>query len=161
MDRKGHLRPPPTSPPPRASVRAPDAHSVRSSQPTRDPANPAVPAVTQRAGHGPAPLVRSSICARAPGNGEQWAALLQAEAIAARAVYRLGEVCRLPQISPTTLRQFRALAEHPDVSPRDSHALDFFLVGCHHRIAHAALVERLAWKQTFSGRGEGVKWRVG
>lgn len=44
-------------------------------------------------------------------------------------------------------------AEHPAVSPRDPRVLDSFLVGCHHRIAHAALVERLARKQTFSGRG--------
>ena len=72
--------------------------------------------------------------------GEQLATPLQAEAITARAVYRPGEGCRLPRVSPTMLQPFRALAEHPTVSPRDPHALDSFWVGCHHRMVHAALV---------------------
>ena len=74
--------------------------------------------------------------------------LLQAENIERRAVYRPGEVCRLLRISPTTLRQFCELAEHPDNPCRDPRALESFLVGgCHHRIAHDALVEWLARNQ--------------
>lgn len=42
-------------------------------------------------------------------------ALLLAEGITPRAVYRPGEVCRLLRISPTTLRQFCELSEHPVV----------------------------------------------
>jgi len=52
------------------------------------------------------------------------------------------------------LRQFLALAEHPAVSPCDPHALDFFRVGCHHRIvAHAARVGWLAWNQIVQWEG--------
>ena len=69
--------------------------------------------------------------------------LFQAEGLPPRAVYRPGEVCRLLRISPTTLRQFCALAEHPAVPNPDPRALDSFLVGCHHRIRHTALVDWL------------------
>ncbi|MFZ1642578.1 MAG: hypothetical protein WAV07_14335 [Candidatus Contendobacter sp.] len=79
--------------------------------------------------------------------------LLRAEGLAPRAVYRPGEVCRLLRISPTTLRQFCELAEHPAVSNPDPRALESFLVGCHHRIAHAALVEWLIRNQTFQREG--------
>ena len=76
-------------------------------------------------------------------------ALLQAEGLEVRGAYRPGEVCRLLRISPTTLRQFCELAEHPAVTPSEPCALDSFLVGCHHRIAHAALVDWLARNQSF------------
>jgi len=76
-------------------------------------------------------------------------ALLRAEGIAARAVYRPGEVCRLLRISPTTLRQFCDLAEHPAVKHPDPRALESFLAGCHRRISHAALVEWLVRDQLF------------
>ena len=76
-------------------------------------------------------------------------ALLRAEGIAARAVYRPGEVCRLLRISPTTLRQFCDLAEHPAVPHPDPRALDSFLVGCHRRISHSAIMDWLARNQTF------------
>lgn len=79
--------------------------------------------------------------------------LLRAEGLDPRAVYRPGEVCRLLRISPTTLRQFCELAEHPAVPNRDPRALESFLVGCHHRIAHAALVEWLARNQKFQRDG--------
>lgn len=84
---------------------------------------------------------------------EQLETLLRAETIEARAVYRPGEVCRLLRISPTTLRQFCEMAEHPAVKNPDPRALDSFLVGCHHRISHAALVEWLARNQTFQREG--------
>ena len=77
-------------------------------------------------------------------------ALLRVERIERRVVYCPGEVCRLLRISPITLRQFCELAEHPDNSCRDPRALESFLVGCHHRIAHDALVEWLARNQTCS-----------
>ena len=80
-------------------------------------------------------------------------ALLLAEGIAPRAVYRPGEVCRLLRISPTTLRQFCELSEHPAVKNADPRALDSFLVGCHHRISHAALVEWLVKNQKFQREG--------
>lgn len=79
--------------------------------------------------------------------------LLEVEGIEARAVYRPGEVCRLLRISPTTLRQFCDLAEHPAVQNPDPRALESFLVGCHHRIRHAALVEWLVRNQTFQREG--------
>ena len=79
--------------------------------------------------------------------------LLQAEGLPNRGVYRPGEVCRLLRISPTTLRQFCALAEHPAVPNSDPRALDSFLVGGHHRIRHAALVEWLMRNQTFQREG--------
>ena len=80
-------------------------------------------------------------------------ALLRVEAIEARAVYRPGEVCRLLRISPTTLRQFCERAEHPAVKNPDPRALESFLVGCHHRITHAALVDWLVRNQTFQREG--------
>ena len=89
---------------------------------------------------------------RAQAEG-QLHALLLAEGIAPRAVYRPGEVCRLLRISPTTLRQFCELSEHPAVKNADPRALDSFLVGCHHRILHPALVEWLARNQTFQREG--------
>ena len=78
---------------------------------------------------------------------------LQAEGLDPRAVYRPGEVCRLLRISPTTLRQFCELAEHPAVGHPDPRALESFLVGCHHRISHAALVDWLMRNQTFQRDG--------
>ena len=89
---------------------------------------------------------------RAQADG-QLHALLLAEGIAPRAVYRPGEVCQLLRISPTTLRQFCELSEHPAVKTADPRALDSFLVGCHHRIAHAALVDWLVRNQKFQREG--------
>ncbi|MCB1918643.1 MAG: helix-turn-helix domain-containing protein [Candidatus Competibacteraceae bacterium] len=80
--------------------------------------------------------------------------LLAAEGLPDRGVYRPGEICRLLRISPTTLRQFCELAEHPAVRNPDPRALQSFKVGCHHRIAHAALVEWLARNQTFQRDAE-------
>ena len=94
----------------------------------------------------------SPIDFRAQAEG-QLHALLLAEGIAPRAVYRPGEVCQLLRISPTTLRQFCELAEHPAVKTADPRALDSFLVGCHHRIAHAAPVEWLVRNQKFQREG--------
>jgi hypothetical protein len=79
--------------------------------------------------------------------------LLRAEGLPDRGVYRPGEVCRLLRISPTTLRQFCELAEHPAVKNPDPRALDSFLVGCHHRIAKTALVEWLMRNQAFQREG--------
>lgn len=75
--------------------------------------------------------------------------LLRSEGLPDRGVYRPGEVCRLLRISPTTLRQFCELAEHPAVRNRHPSALASFKVGCHHRVSRAALVEWLARNQTF------------
>jgi len=79
--------------------------------------------------------------------------LLRAEDLDPRAVYRPGEVCRLLRISPTTLRQFCELAEHPAAKNPDPRALESFLVGCHQRISHAALVEWLMRNQKFEREG--------
>ena len=79
----------------------------------------------------------------------QLADLLRAEGIPPRAVYRPGEVCRLLRISRSTLLVLCLLAEHPAAWRAHPRALDFFLVGCHHRISHAALVEWLERNQTF------------
>ena len=79
--------------------------------------------------------------------------LLRAEGLPDRGAYRPGEVCRLLRISPTTLRQFCELAEHPAVKNPDPRALESFLVGCHHRIAKAALVDWLVRNQTFQREG--------
>ena len=79
--------------------------------------------------------------------------LLRAEDLPDRGVYRPGEVCRLLRISPTTLRQFCELAEHPAVKNPDPRALESFLVGCHHRISHAALVDWLMRNQKFEREG--------
>ena len=73
----------------------------------------------------------------------QLLALLRAEGLPVRGVYRPGEVCRLLRISPTTLRQFCELTEHPSVRNPDPHALASFLVGCHHRVSKDALVDWL------------------
>ena len=88
--------------------------------------------------------------ARAETQLQGW---LQAEGLDPRAVYRPGEVCRLLRISPTTLRQFCELTEHPAVGNPDPRALESFLVGCHHRISHAALVDWLMRNQTFQREG--------
>ncbi|MBK8752343.1 MAG: helix-turn-helix domain-containing protein [Candidatus Competibacteraceae bacterium] len=95
-------------------------------------------------------IAEATLRAQAEG---QLQTLLKAEGIEPRAVYRPGEVCRLLRISPTTLRQFCELSEHPAVIQREPRALDSFLVGCHHRIAHAALVEWLARNQKFQREG--------
>ena len=79
--------------------------------------------------------------------------LLQAEGVPDRGVYRPGEVCQLLRISPTTLRQLCELAEHPAVQNPDPRALESFLVGCHHRISRAALVDWLVRNQTFQREG--------
>jgi len=75
--------------------------------------------------------------------------LLRAEGLTPRAVYRVGEVCQLLRISPPTLRHFCELAEHPAVKNPDPRALESFLVGCHHRISHTALVDWLVRNQKF------------
>ena len=80
-------------------------------------------------------------------------ALRLAEGIMSRAVYRPGEVCRLLRISPTPLRQFCVLAEHPAVKNADPRALNAFLVGCHHRISCAALVDWRVRNQKFQREG--------
>ena len=98
----------------------------------------------------PKPATTLDLRAQADG---QLHALLLAEGITPRAVYRPGEVCRLLRISPTTLRQFCELSEHPAVKNADPRALDSFLVGCHHRISHAALVEWLVRNQKFQREG--------
>ena len=87
-------------------------------------------------------------CARPSGTRE-----LRVEGLPDRGVYRPGEVCRLLRISPTTLRQFCELAEHPTVPLRDPRALESFLVGYHHRISHAALVDWLARNQKYQRDG--------
>ena len=75
--------------------------------------------------------------------------LLDQAGITPAPVYRPGEVCRLLKISPTTLRQLCTLAEHPAVRNPNPRALESFLVGCHHRIRHAALLSWLVRNQTF------------
>lgn len=45
------------------------------------------------------------------------------------------------------------LAEHPTVKKANPRALGSFLVGCHHRIAHAALVDWLVRNQKFQREG--------
>lgn len=77
----------------------------------------------------------------------QLADLLRAAGIPRAGVYRPGEVCRLLRVSRTTLLQLCAQAEHPDVQRADPRGLASFLVGCHHRIPHAALVAWLARNQ--------------
>ncbi len=73
----------------------------------------------------PKPVTPPDLRAQAEG---QLHALLLAEGIAPRAVYRPGEVCQLLRISPPTLRQFCELAEHPAVKNADPRALDSFLL---------------------------------
>jgi hypothetical protein len=89
---------------------------------------------------------RSDLRARAE---RQLADLLHAERIPPRAVYRPGEVCQLLRISRSTLLALCELAEHPAARPANPRALDSFLVGCHHRIAHASLVVWLERNQKF------------
>ena len=72
----------------------------------------------------------------------QLADLLRASGIPRSGVYRPGEVCRLLRISRTTLLQLCALREHPAVGHPNPRGLGSFLVGCHHRIPHEALVVR-------------------
>ncbi|NJM13356.1 MAG: helix-turn-helix domain-containing protein [Synechococcaceae cyanobacterium SM1_2_3] len=71
-------------------------------------------------------------------------ALLHAENIQRRAVYRPGEVCRLLRISPTTLRQLCELAESSDGSSKPREGLESFRLGHHRRIEHSTLVNWLA-----------------
>ena len=80
-------------------------------------------------------------------------ALLEAEKIERRAVYRPGEVCRLLRISPTTLRQLCELAEQPESSCRPPQSLESFRIGCHRRIEHMALVNWLARNQSMGREG--------
>ncbi len=75
-------------------------------------------------------------------------ALLEAERIERRAVYRPGEVCRLLRISPTTLRQLCELAEQPESSCKPPQSLESFRIGCHRRIEHTTLVNWLARNQS-------------
>ncbi len=75
-------------------------------------------------------------------------ALLEAERIERRAVYRPGEVCRLLRISPTTLRQLCELAEQPESSCKPPQSLESFKIGCHRRIKHTTLVKWLARNQS-------------
>ena len=89
---------------------------------------------------------RPDLLARAEG---QLADLLHAENIPSRAVYRPGEVCQLLRISRSTLLTLCELAEHPAARPANPRALESFLVGSHHRIAHAALVVWLERNQKF------------
>ena len=98
------------------------------------------------------PASASPLDLRAQAEG-QLHALLLAEGITPRAVYRPGEVCQLLRISPTTLRQLCDLAEHPAVQNPDPRALESFLVGCHHRISRPALVDWLVRNQTFQREG--------
>ena len=79
----------------------------------------------------------------------QLADLLHTEGIPSRAVYRPGEVCQLLRISRSTLLALCELAEHPAARPANPRALESFLVGCHHRIAHASLVVWLERNQKF------------
>ena len=76
-------------------------------------------------------------------------ALLRATGIPRSGVYRPGEVCRLLRISRTTLLQLCALREHPAVGHPNPRGLGSFLVGCHHRIPHEALVEWLGRNQQY------------
>ena len=79
----------------------------------------------------------------------QLADLLRATGIPRSGVYRPGEVCRLLRISRTTLLQLCALREHPAVGHPNPRGLGSFLVGCHHRIPHEALVEWLGRNQGY------------
>lgn len=74
---------------------------------------------------------------------------MKVERIPPRGVYRPGEVCQLLRISRSTLLALCELAEHPAARPANPRALESFLVGSHHRIAHAALVVWLERNQKF------------
>ena len=80
---------------------------------------------------------------------DQLADLLRATGIPRQGVYRPGEVCRLLRISRTTLLQLCALREHPAVGHPKPRGQGSFLVGCHHRIPHEALVEWLGRNQHY------------
>lgn len=77
---------------------------------------------------------------------QEWA---QQEGIERRAVYRPGEVCQLLRISPTTIRLFCDLAEHPQVRKSDPRAIQSFKTGSHRRISHSAIIDWLIRNQTF------------
>ncbi len=79
----------------------------------------------------------------------QLEALLRATGIPRQGVYRPGEVCRLLWISRSTLLQLCARGEHPAVRGADPRGLAAFLVGCHHRITHEALVDWLGRNQQY------------
>ena len=79
----------------------------------------------------------------------QLEALLRATGIPRSGVYRPGEVCRLLRISRSTLLGLCARAEHPAVRGADPRGLAAFLVGCHHRITHEALVDWLGRNQQY------------
>ncbi len=83
----------------------------------------------------------------------QLEALLRATGIPRSGVYRPGEVCRLLRISRSTLLQLCALREHPAVGHPNPRGLGSFLVGCHHRIPHEALVEWLGRNQNYEREG--------
>ncbi len=71
-----------------------------------------------------------------------------------------GQFAALLRISRSTLLGLCAMGEHPAVRGADPRGLAAFLVGCHHRITHEALVDWLGRNQQYereSGRaGEGV-----
>lgn len=83
----------------------------------------------------------------------QLEALLRATGIPRAGVYRPGEVCRLLRISRSTLLGLCARSEHPAVRGADPRGLAAFLVGCHHRITHEALVDWLARNQHYEREG--------
>ncbi len=58
-----------------------------------------------------------------------------------------------PVILLFNINRLTALTEHLAVKNADHRVLDTFLVGCHHRIAHAALVEWLVRNQKFQREG--------
>ncbi len=106
-----------------------------------------------------APGARLGVC-RDPRGGQpppsprtlaegQLEALLRATGIPRSGVYRPGEVCRLLRISRSTLLGLCARAEHPAVRGADPRGLAAFLVGCHHRITHEALVDWLGRNQQY------------
>jgi hypothetical protein len=78
-------------------------------------------------------------------------ALLNAEKIERRAVYRPGEVCRLLRISSTTFRMLCELAERPENESRPPQSLESFRIGCHRRIEHSTLVNWLARNNHYHG----------
>ena len=85
---------------------------------------------------------------RAQAEG-QLADLLRASGIPRSGVYRPGEVCRLLRISRKMLLALCARGEHPAVRGADPRGLAAFLVGCHHRITHEALVDWLGRNQQY------------
>jgi len=57
------------------------------------------------------------------------------------------------RISRTTLLQLCAQCEHPAVGHPNPRGLAAFLVGCHHRITHEALVDWLGRNQHYEREG--------